>query len=322
MVQSLFPMKIIVLIVTYNGQQWLNKCLSSLTRSTLPLDVVVVDNASSDKTLEILGDYKISKLFALDENLGFGKANNVGIKYAIDQSADYVFLLNQDAWIRPDTIQQLVEASLRNPEYYILSPLHLEGTETKFDHNFRNYMSPPLCMDLLSDLENNKENLRDVYETVFVNAALWLLPKACLTKIGGFDPIFAHYGEDNDLTKRVRYHGYKVGICPKAVGVHDRFQPNDLQADPKFIKTVKRLQTDALIRLKDINVPLKSIMRKFFTNSLRRTAKDLLKLNLPEFTKELKVMYFAAGKLMKIREHRRISEQLEAPLQWLPNIPK
>jgi GT2 family glycosyltransferase len=322
MVQSLFPMKIIVLIVTYNGQQWLDKCLSSLTRSILPLDVVVVDNASSDKTLEILGDYKISKLFALDENLGFGKANNLGIKYALEQSADYVFLLNQDAWIRPDTIELLVKASQRNPEYYILSPLHMEGTETKLDLNFQHYISPPNCKDLLFDLEHNKENLRDVYETTFVNAALWLLPRACLTQIGGFDPIFQHYGEDNDLAKRVRYHGYKVGVCPKAVGVHDREQRADFALDAYKRKTLKKRKTDALIKLKDINVPLNSVLQTVYYKSLKSSIKNLLKLNLPELSNELKLFSYTRRNLKAVREHRRISEQLEAPLQWLPNIPK
>jgi GT2 family glycosyltransferase len=315
-------MKIIVLIVTYNGERWLDNCLSSLTRSTVPLEVVIVDNNSSDSTLDIIGKYNVSKLFALDENLGFGKANNLGIKYALEESADYVFLLNQDAWIRPDTIDELVQASQRNPEYFVLSPLHFDGTEKKLDYNFQHYISPPRCEDLLSDLEKENGILKDVYETPFVNAALWLLPNACLKQIGGFDPIFPHYGEDNDFTKRVRYHGFKVGVCPKAVGVHDREQRNDFTPEGYKKKTLKRRKTDALIRLKDINSPLEPVVRGIYKKALKRSVKNLLAFDLPEFSNELKIISYTTSKLKAIREHRKISEQLEAPLKWLPQIPK
>jgi GT2 family glycosyltransferase len=75
----------------------------------------------------------------------------------------------------------------------------------------------------LSDLFFNKEKLLDVYETNFVNAAFWLLSKNCLNTVGGFDPIFYIYGED-DYINRVIGHNLKIGICPKLIGYHDRPQ--------------------------------------------------------------------------------------------------
>jgi GT2 family glycosyltransferase len=314
-------MKIFVLIVTYNGTQWLEKCLSSVSRSNLPLDIVVVDNNSSDNTLEIVSKFNISRLFALDQNLGFGKANNIGLKYAMEQDADYVFLLNQDAYIRPDTMERLVEVSQRHPEYFVLSPIHLEGTETKLDLNFQNYVSPKNCHGLLSDLALQNGNLRDVYETTFVNAALWLLPKACLTRIGGFDPIFAHYGEDNDFIRRVRYHGFKAGVCPKAFGVHDRAQRNDFVAVPYRKKTLKRLKTDALIKLKDINRPLGPILRPLYTSTLKHSIKSMFSLNLAELGKLLSLLSFTTRNLSAARKHRKISKQ-ETGGAWLDQSTK
>lgn len=315
-------MKVIVLIVTYNGEQWLSNCLNSLTNSTIPLEVVVVDNKSSDQTLEILQRYEITKLFALNENLGFGKANNVGIKYALEQSADYVFLLNQDAWILPDTIEHLVNASQHHPEYFVLSPLHFDGTETNLDLNFQHYISPPNCMDLLGDLQKSPGDLREVYETTFVNAALWLLPKACLEHIGGFDPIFPHYGEDNDFTKRVRYHGYKVGVCPRAIGVHDRLGRNDFAPEGRKTKPLKKRKTDALIKLKDINRPLSPILRDFYKKALKNCLKELLAMNLDELAQEFQVIAYTNRNLKRVRAHRKISEELKSPLRWLPSEDK
>jgi GT2 family glycosyltransferase len=315
-------MKVIVLVVTYNGKKWINTCLNSLAQSTLPVDVVVVDNASSDNTLEIVRQYNPSKVICLNQNLGFGKANNVGIKYALEQSADFVFLMNQDAWIHPDTIEELVAASLRNPEYFVISPMHLEGTETRLDFNFALYCNAKNCEGLLADLAVENGRVRDVYETNFVNAALWLIPKACLTQIGGFDPIFYHYGEDNDFTKRVRYHGYKVGICPKAVAVHDRPQKTEFAKNHPHTKTLSRRKTDALIKLKDINVQLKPALLAFYSRVFRTSVKHLLKLNLSELSNDLKLVSFTSAKLMKVSKHRKISKQLEAPLKWLPTMPE
>jgi GT2 family glycosyltransferase len=326
-------MKIFVLIVTYNGSRWLNKCLTSLAESSIPVETIVVDNRSTDNSLELVRSFNIKKVFAMDENLGFGKANNLGMKYALDQSADYVLLLNQDAWVRPDTIQLLVEASIKHPEYFILSPIHLGGSERKMDLNFQHYVSPQNCPDLFSDLvvqgdrvrgsdlqEGN--NLRELYETTFINAAIWLLPTACITKIGGFDPIFPHYGEDNDYAKRVRFHGFKVGVCPKAFGVHDRVQKDSYAENAYKTKNLKQLQTDILIRLKDIHVPLSQQIRPIYTKAFKSSIVSLLKLNFSALRTQLKLLSFTRKNLPAIRAHRKISSQLGAALVWLPEQPQ
>jgi len=310
-------MKVLVILVTYNGSAWLNTCLDRLQASTVPLDLVVVDNQSTDNTLEILKDYPVARLFDLQDNLGFGKANNIGMKYALEQHADYVLLLNQDAYLRPDTVERLIEASQRNPDYFVLSPLHLDGTEKKLDINFQHYVSPQNCPDFLSDLALQEGNLREVYDIFFVNAAIWLLPIACLELIGGFDPIFAHYGEDNDYIKRVRYHGYRVGICPKTFAIHDRPQRNDFADDADGKQTLKKLKTDALIKLKNVHAPFGQTIGKVYGKALKRTVKSVFTLNLTGVTKQVKLLTFTTLNLAEIRRHRRISEQPEAPKAWL-----
>lgn len=100
-------MRIAVVILTYNPKKWLHKCLISLEQSTIDLNVIVVDNKSTDGTNHIIkNDFPDVTLVEAKENQGFGKGNNVGIKIAINIGADYVFLLNQDAWIEPDTIKK------------------------------------------------------------------------------------------------------------------------------------------------------------------------------------------------------------------------
>ncbi len=312
-------MKIFVVIVTYNGSKWLKKCLSSVFESNVAVEVIVVDNNSTDDSLEIVSQFKEVRIFQSRENLGFGKANNTGIQYALDHGADYVFLLNQDAWLRPDTIEHLLEASLNHPEYYVLSPLHLEGTETKLDLNFQHYISPENCQGLLSDLAVSQAELKDVYEIRFVNAAMWLIPARALLEIGGFDPLFPHYGEDNDFVKRVQYHGYKVGICPGVVGVHDRPQRNDLAEAARYHRSQKKLETNALIKLKNINAGLGSIAARIYMTMFKNILASVFRLEFSEAGKHLRVAWNTTAQMNQVIKHRTISGKPGASSAWLRN---
>ena len=89
-------MRVFVLIITYNAEKWIEFCLGSLKDSTIPITPLIVDNNSNDKTVSLIKEkYPEAIILANNQNLGFGKANNIGIKYAIEKGFDYVFLLNQ-----------------------------------------------------------------------------------------------------------------------------------------------------------------------------------------------------------------------------------
>ena len=211
------PKTVYVIVVTYRGRQWYDRCFRSLRESKYAVHTVVIDNASGDGSVDYISEnYPDVHLIRSDRNLGFGNANNLGIKYALEQGCDYVFLLNQDAWIEPDTIENLIQAHRQHPEYGVLSPMHM--TKEKDHLNFllddgnRNY-------ELLSDLFFG--TVKDVYDIEYVNAAGWLVSRNTLMTIGGFCPIIFHYGEDDDYLHRMKYHGVKVGLCPHSRMVHD-----------------------------------------------------------------------------------------------------
>ena len=89
---------IFVIIVTYKGMRWYDKCFSSLRESTLPVHTIVVDNTPGEEEANYIREhYPEIHLIKTEENLGFGKANNLGIRYALDHGCDYVFLLNQNS---------------------------------------------------------------------------------------------------------------------------------------------------------------------------------------------------------------------------------
>ncbi|GAA4290510.1 glycosyltransferase family 2 protein [Aestuariibaculum suncheonense] len=210
--------KVFLIIVAHNGMTWIDRCLKSCGN----YPVIVVDNASTDETvLFIEKQFPEVILLKQSHNLGFGAANNIGMKYALEQGADYVFLLNQDAYLEEDTLVKLVEAHKRQPDYGVLSPMHLNGTGDKLDYNFSLYITPNRCKGFYSDfcLRTVKNT---VYETGFVNAAAWLLSRECIEKVGGFNPSFYHYGEDDNYAQRIKYHGLKIGVLANTFIRHDR----------------------------------------------------------------------------------------------------
>lgn len=206
--------KIISIVITYNGMAWIEKCLNSLAKSSFPSTILVIDNGSADGTVSFIRErFPFIQLIETGKNLGFGQANNIGMQIAIDKGADHVFLLNQDAWVEPDTISQLVRIQAGNTDYGIVSPLHFDGAGQALDKYFAKYLAGSEASHTTS------ETLIDI---PFVNAAAWMISSACLRSTGGFDPVFFHYGEDINYTQRVLFRGFKVGVYSGAKIFHDR----------------------------------------------------------------------------------------------------
>ena len=145
--------EVLTIIVTYNGMQWIERCIRSVYAS-IGVDpaVIVVDNASTDGTPELIEKkFPAVKLVKCAENQGFAKANNIGFRYALEYGFDYVYLLNQDAWLFPETMSTLLRAfegyidvngKLLKPG--ILSPMQMDASLTRMDKQFRKHLAKHL----------------------------------------------------------------------------------------------------------------------------------------------------------------------------------
>ena len=213
-------MRILVVVVTYNGRQWIDRCLSSISDSSMNVDTYVIDNCSTDDTCEYVSrNYKQVHIVQSDVNLGFARANNMGMRYALDNGYDYVFLLNQDAWVEKDTFEKLLKTFDDNENVGIASPVHLNGSHTTLDFGFASCMQRDFVMDLYG------RNLKLYYSVPFINAAAWMLPRKTLETVGGFDTLlFSHYEEDANYCQRVNYHGLVVMVNAECHVCHDREQ--------------------------------------------------------------------------------------------------
>lgn len=243
--------RVFVIVVTYNGIKWIDSCLSSLRYSSVTVNPVVVDNASRDNTVSFIKDnYEEVKLFVSKVNLGFGQANNIGIKYAMDNHADYVYLLNQDAWIFPNTIQLLIDCIKPDSNLGIISPIQIESSMQKVDKLFMGDIldNKDVANSIFNDLLTGK--MKGSYSISFFPAAHWLITRNCIEKVGLFSPIFYHYGEDNNYIHRTHYFGFKTDICVASIAVHDRGNRKKLGfIDKLFFRYIQSLGSVSNVNL-------------------------------------------------------------------------
>ncbi len=222
-----------VVIVTYNAAKYIDACLTSvLTSSWKPLEIIVVDNASTDNSLEKLKKFKQKiTLYALTENIGYTGGNNYAAARA---QGKYAFFLNPDTKVTSDVFGPLVSAINRTPKvvacqpavYLLKSPkqLNLTGKVTQY-----------LGFDWLRDF--NSDVLPEAGEITSLSGSGFLIDREMFLRVGAFDENFFLYFEDSDLSWRLRLLGYKLWFEPKSNMYHDyKYIP-----DPKSLLLAKKL---------------------------------------------------------------------------------
>ena len=242
MKQTNLECKILIVIVTYNGVNHIYNCLSDI--NTLENSkIIIIDNQSKDATLNLVTkNYPNIKTISNDQNIGFGQANNIGLKYALEMDFDYILLLNQDTHITKNAILSMVDIMEENKDYGILSPLHY-FKENELQKSFSNHIKAN--SNLIKDI-NSGIFTKEIYDLPFVNAAIWMMNIDCIKKVGGFCPEFFHYGEDDNYCHRVIYHGLKIGIVPSLSAFH--------YSDEKHSKYFSKKQAELMIVQEKINI--------------------------------------------------------------------
>ena len=207
-----------VVVPTYQGRHHLEELLPSLLQQTLPHEVIVVDNASTDGTREFVAEQCPDvHVISLPENRGFGKAANAGVSAS---SAPTVVLLNNDIVCTPNFLARLVAALDPGQGVVMAAPILVRRhNERRIDtagivvdrtlHGFNYLYGEPV--DVLAD---------DLFDPLAPCGGAAAFDRAAFVEVGGFDPAFFAYLEDVDLAIRCSARGWRCRLVPTAVAVH------------------------------------------------------------------------------------------------------
>lgn len=212
--------KVSVIIVNWNGERFLERCLAALMDQTVkPHEIILVDNASTDSSVEIAQRFPLVRLVALEQNTGFSCGNNLAIEVAAEES-EWVALINPDAFAEPRWLEALLLAAESNPGFDVfgsklvnaVDPSVLDGTGDAYHVSglvWRTGHGAPVSVAM--------ENECEVFSPC---AAAALYRRSALRGLGGFDDDYFCYVEDVDIGFRLRLAGYRCLYVPMSVAHH------------------------------------------------------------------------------------------------------
>ena len=210
---------IAVVIVNWNSGQYLEKCLQSLKVQTfMPARVLVVDNASTDGSMDGLEQrFKDWEFIHLDKNTGFAYANNLAVKQAGD--CDWIAFLNPDAFAQPEWLENLIQAVSRFPDVKMFGS-HMLGYENDLIDGTGDIYHVSGVAWRRDHGKKSLEIKRGSGEIFSPCAAASLIFRDIFLEVGGFDEHFYCYNEDVDLGFRLRLIGHRCVYVSDAVIEH------------------------------------------------------------------------------------------------------
>lgn len=247
--KKLIMLDLSIVIVTHNNEETINKCLESIVNEIhkINYEVIIVDNNSKDNTNSIINKYRVksglkNRIFLKinKANIGFGKANNDGIQKA---KGKYILLLNPDVILQNVSFNKLFE-QFNNKKFKPLGVLTIDlvlknGKRDNASHRGFPTLWRSFCY--FSGLEQffsfsktlsmffggyhllNKD-FNKPHEIDSPTAAFYLTKKDLLNEVNGFDEDFFMYGEDLDLSFRIKKKGYKIIFYPFYKATHIKYQ--------------------------------------------------------------------------------------------------
>jgi GT2 family glycosyltransferase len=219
-------MMISVIIANHNGEEYLDRCLGSLGRPGRGLEVILVDNASSDGSLDLVASrFPEVRILPQGSNLGFAAANNIGADAAL---GDALLLLNADAWLEPGALDLLADRLESDHRAGLVAP------RLRYPDGRRQFSWSPargVLGEVLQRLRNGFEARAWVHGTLargigrfagrsWYTAACVLIRARAFQQVGGFDTRFFMYFEDVDLCVRLEEAGWRLAQEPRAVVTH------------------------------------------------------------------------------------------------------
>jgi len=203
-----------VIVLNWNGWQDTVQCIESLKSLAYPnYEIVVLDNASTnDSVARIREAHPDVILIETGANLGFAGGNNVGIRYALDKGADYIWLLNNDTKVFENTLEAFVAAGEENQDIGILGSPIYEMNEPEV---LQTWGGGRINMWLGRATRCKQGETPD-----YITGASMFVRRTVFNTIGLLDDKFFMYWEDADFSLRAAKHGWKLYVEPRARVLH------------------------------------------------------------------------------------------------------
>jgi GT2 family glycosyltransferase len=215
---------VFIIIVNWNGKQYLDDCLSSLEDQTYKFfKTIIIDNNSSDDSVEFIKKKFIQiKIIQNTQNFGFAQGNNIGIKYALQNNADIIILLNNDTIVDKNWLQEMINTANSNKKIGLVqAKIFIDNKDKKHIINTVgnniHYLGFGYCGHY-KEIDNGQFS-KDT-EITYASGASLLIKKKVLDSIGMLDEKFFLYHEDLDLGWRARLFGFNIYLSNKAIVWH------------------------------------------------------------------------------------------------------
>lgn len=244
-------MDLSIIILSYNTKDITDECLRRLQKAGNEAQIIVLDNASSDGSVEMIKQkYPEVELIESRENTGYSRGNNIALKKA---KHEIILLLNSDVFVEEDTLQKALEC-FKNPECDVI------GTKLVFENgnfqpsagNLPNPFNVPLWILGLSLIPgiDHINSYHPKYKSFFnhmrkvgwVTGAFFMMRRKVYEKVGGFDENLFMYSEEVEFCKRIKDAGYKICYVPTIKVTHLHGASSNFDTSPAFIQELKGLK--------------------------------------------------------------------------------
>lgn len=205
-----------IIIVTYNCKDYMKACLDSMLSQDYPHEIIIVDNASEDGTVEYVKEnYPDILVVETGSDLGYGRGNNIGVKSA---NGKYVVIINPDVIVSPGWLRELVTPLIGHPKKVTVpKSISWDGKQI---YSAGLVLHPiGLCGSTVYGLDSTE--LQDVMDVTGISGVCFAMAKSSYQEIGGFDDNIFLYGEDLELSWKIFLNDYTAQLIPTAVIRHD-----------------------------------------------------------------------------------------------------
>lgn len=306
-----------IIIPNLNGKSDLLGCVESLLKQTLKgFEIVIVENGSTDGSVDFVKDLdkKHSNITGLynKTNLGFAGGVNTGIRYALQNNADYILLFNNDAIADKSWVKNLVDYMTHNPGVGIATCKLLHDDGKTIDSTGEGYS----IWGLPYPRGRNEKTINKYDEQTDIFAASGgasIYRAKMLNQIGLFDEDFFAYYEDVDISFRAQLAGWKVSYVPKAIAYHQQGATSSKIKGFTVYQTMKNLP---LLMTKNIPKELLSkVLPKFIIAYLAFFISAILKGN---FAYALRGWFGFLGLLpKKLNERKQIQSNVKVGVNYI-----